>query len=77
MPNPNTRYASYLFRFWQVQNGKRATWVVSIQSTTTGEQRRFPSVDALLEFLRAEFGGCQPAGDAVPQGRVETIQELE
>lgn len=51
-------YASYLLRLQQVQNDGQAIWVASIQSTETREQRRFASVDGLLEFLRSEYGDC-------------------
>jgi hypothetical protein len=60
----STRYTSYLLRLWQMQNDQQTTWVASVQSTATGEQRSFPSISALLEFLQAEFGGCDPAGNA-------------
>lgn len=55
---PKSTYASYLLRLWQVQNDGHAAWIASIQSPTTGEQRRFASVSALLAFLQAEFGDC-------------------
>ena len=58
--NTNARYASFLLRLRWVQTEDRRTWVASLQSTVTGEDRSFPSVGALLEFLQAEFGGCQP-----------------
>jgi hypothetical protein len=56
----STCYTSYLLRLWQMQNDQQTTWVASVQSTTTGELRSFPSTSALLEFLQAEFGGCEP-----------------
>lgn len=65
----STRYTSYLLRLWQMQNDQQTTWVASVQSTVTGEQRSFPSVGALLEFLQAEFGRCEPVGDAAPHSR--------
>jgi hypothetical protein len=39
-----------------VQNNDRPVWVASVQSTATGEQRPFADLEALVEFLRAEFG---------------------
>ena len=78
MPKPNITYASYLLRFWQVQNDKHAVWVVSVQSTATGGLRRFPNVEALIEFLRSEFGRREPAaGEAMAQERAEMLQEPE
>ena len=62
----STCYTSYLLRLWQMQNDQQTTWVASVQSTVTGEQHSFPSVSELLEFLQAEFGGYEPAGDATP-----------
>ena len=52
----NNRYASFMLRLQQAQNDNRPTWLVSIQSTKTGNLRRFPSLDALITFLRDEFG---------------------
>lgn len=57
-------YASYLLRLRQVENNRRVIWVASLQSTATGEQRPFADLDALVEFLRAEFGDCKDAAQA-------------
>lgn len=54
--NSKDGYQSYLFRFQRVYQGDRPSWVASSQSTRTGELRRYPSLDALIEFLRDEFG---------------------
>jgi hypothetical protein len=77
MPDPNESYASYLLRFRSVPRGNGCTWVASMQSTATGERRSFPSVGALLEFLRAEFGEGRPARDAGPRGRVQAPPALK
>lgn len=53
---PHTTYASYLLRLWLVRNGAEATWVASIVRTATGNHRSFPSVEALVTFLLAEYG---------------------
>ncbi len=58
MPNADKSYASYLLRFRCVQGDQGRTWVASIQSTATSEQRRFANLDALLQFLRDRFGEC-------------------
>jgi hypothetical protein len=52
----NSRYASFMLRLQQAQNDNHPTWLASIQSTKTGELRWFPSLDALVTFLRDEFG---------------------
>jgi hypothetical protein len=59
MPNGNENYASYLLRFRCVRRDDRRTWIASIQSTATGEVSGFPNLDALVQFLRDEFGDCE------------------
>ena len=65
---PNATYASYLLRLRQVRNDGHPTWVASLQSAADGEQRSFPSVEALARFLETEYGerdiGCGGNGDA-------------
>ena len=56
---PNIRYASFMLRLQWTQNDDCPTWIVSMQSTKTGELRWFPSLEALIQFLRDEFGGCE------------------
>lgn len=55
MSTTDTSYASYLLRLRKVQNNHRAGWVASVQSTATGEQRSFPSIEALATFLLATY----------------------
>jgi hypothetical protein len=64
----NANYASYLLRLRRVQNNDRPVWVASVQSTATGEQRPFADLEALVEFLRAEFG----QREETPPGRPVT-----
>jgi hypothetical protein len=66
MPNANESYASYLLRFRRLSGDKGRTWVASIQCTATGELRRFPNLEALVQFLRDEFGDGQETQDASP-----------
>jgi hypothetical protein len=67
MVTPKVTYASYMLRLWQVQSDTHATWVASVQSPATGEQRWFANVDALIQFLQHEFGpGGTPNGQAQP-----------
>jgi hypothetical protein len=48
-----------MLRLQYEQNDNHPTWLVSLQSTKTGELHWFPSLDALVQFLRNEFGGCE------------------
>ena len=52
----NARYASYLLRLRQVRSDDKATWLASVKNVDSGEQRLFPSIDALITFLLAEYG---------------------
>ncbi len=58
----NASYASYLLRLRQLNYSSRATWVASVQSIATGDERSFPSVEALAAFLLAEFGERRQTG---------------
>lgn len=60
---PNIRYASFMLRLQWTQNDDRPTWLVSMQSTKTGELRWFPSLEALIQFLRDEYGSCEGVDD--------------
>lgn len=53
-------YASYLLRLRQIQNDVDVLWIASIQSTATGEMLSFPSAEALVRFLMAEYGQHPP-----------------
>jgi hypothetical protein len=55
---PKLQYISFMLRLQWAQNDGCPTWVVSMQSTKTGELRWFPSLDALIQFLLDEFGDC-------------------
>jgi hypothetical protein len=56
----SARYASYLLRLRQVRSDDQATWLASVQNVASGAQRSFPSVEALVTFLLAEFGRSEP-----------------
>lgn len=56
-------YASYMLRLRKVRNDTQATWVASVQSTATGEQRSFPSIEALAIFLLSQYTIRPPADD--------------
>lgn len=55
-----TNYASYLLRFRLLHSQERHGWVVTMQSTATGEKRSFSSVRELAQFLQTEFDGESP-----------------
>jgi hypothetical protein len=60
---PHANYTSYLLRLRRLRTGDQGDWVASVESTTTGEQRSFPSVETLVAFLLAEFGRRLPEDD--------------
>lgn len=45
-----TNYCSFLLRMWRVTDDGYC-WRVSLENVMTGEQRGFPSIDALIAFL--------------------------
>lgn len=77
MLTPTNQYASFLLRLQWMQNDGCPTWVASIQSTQTGELRRFSGIDALIQFLQAEFNKddkmpeVESYASASPENRVE------
>jgi len=62
----NASYASYLLRLRLMGKGNQAMWVASVENTATGDQRSFPSVETLVAFLRAEFGGYSSVAKGDP-----------
>jgi hypothetical protein len=75
MPKPTSHDISYLLRCWRVQDYRQYSWVVCAQSTATGEQRMFPSIEALLQFLQAEFGECGSVDDSECQEPIDAGPE--
>jgi hypothetical protein len=70
MPGANEDYASYLLRFHRVQGVSGFVWTASVQSTASGELRRFANLEALVEFLLGEFGegeGTKPTSQLAVQ----------
>ena len=55
----NIDYASFMLRLQWMENDDHPAWVVSMQSTKTGELRWFSNLDGLIQFLQKEFG-CAP-----------------
>lgn len=75
MPAANKSYASYLLRFRCLNGDKGRIWVASVQCTVTGKLRRFPNLDALIQFLQDEFGEGKLA-QAGPQSQMDTSSEV-
>ncbi len=63
---PHKRYASYMLRLQWTYNDDQPTWLVSMQSTETGELCWFPNLDALVQFLGDEFGNCRDRQSSNP-----------
>jgi hypothetical protein len=55
MPTNKLDYASYLLRLRCVSTSGRRAWTASLQSTATGEDRSFPTVDALAQYLKEQL----------------------
>lgn len=60
--NSDHTYASYMLRLQWAKNNTEPTWIVSMQSTKTGEMRWFPSLEALIAFLHEEFDVSESPG---------------
>jgi hypothetical protein len=52
-----------MLRLQWAQNDDQPTWVVSMQSTKTGALRWFPNLEALIQYLRDEFGDCEATAE--------------
>ncbi len=65
------RYASFMLRFQWAKNDKQPTWLISMQSTKTGQLRWFPNLEALIAFLREEFAEREGESD----WRADSIKE--
>lgn len=50
----DSRYQSYLLRFWRESDGQR--WHAILQSTATKQTYHFADVEALIAFLLVELG---------------------
>ena len=49
-------YASYLLRLRLSEQEGQPTWRASLESTRDGQRIEFPSLEALIDFLRARIG---------------------
>ena len=58
-------YQSYLLRLWRVSDDEEPAWRASLQSSRSGEQVGFDSLEELFEYLRGKTG----VGASVNAGR--------
>lgn len=49
-------YQSYLLRLWRVSDDEEPTWRASLQSSRSGEQVGFDSLEELFEYLQWKTG---------------------
>jgi len=50
-------YVSYLLRLWKVMERGQVTWRASLEGTRDNRRLTFSDLEALLSYLRIEFGG--------------------
>lgn len=77
----NIRYASYMLRLQLTQNADCPIWIVSMESTKTGEMRWFPNLDVFIQFMQGEFGNNAQAKELLsiifPEIAYQTSENLE
>jgi hypothetical protein len=56
-------YQSYLLRLWRVSDDEEPTWRASLQSSRSGEQVGFDSLEKLFDHLRWKTG-AEASADA-------------
>lgn len=49
-------YQSYLLRLWRVSDDEEPAWRASLQSSRSGEQVGFESLEEMFEYLRGKTG---------------------
>lgn len=79
MPGKPTTYASYLLRLWQADEAGRHIWRASLESTGTGERSNFANLEALLDFLTAQFRSIPGSREssAPPEGTPPAEREKQ
>ena len=60
------RYKAFLLRLWQVNQNGDHIWRASLEDTRTGERRGFASLEALMEYLRAQIKGDEKDNPVKP-----------
>jgi hypothetical protein len=50
-------YRSYLLRLWQTGDEGEIAWRAALEDVQTGERLGFPSLDALVAYLREVTAG--------------------
>jgi hypothetical protein len=58
-------YLSYLLRLWRAQEKGRDVWRASLQSPQSGEQVRFATLEALIDYLRQQTAAASDLENGV------------
>jgi len=61
--DPPATYKSYVLRMWTATHDGEPVWLVSLQSTATGQRRGFSDLESLFAYLAAPAGGEKAAPD--------------
>jgi hypothetical protein len=61
-------YRSYLLRLWEERSEQPAmvAWRCSLEDPLTNQRHGFGSLDALMDWLKAELARPEPAGPPAP-----------
>lgn len=71
---PKIRYVSFLLRLQWTESDSYPAWIVSMQSTKTGELHWFPNLEAVIQFLRDEYGGYEVIGRSLSPSPVKAVE---
>lgn len=56
METETSTYQAYMLRFWAVQDSSGLSCRISLENPHDGQRRYFPNLNALIAFLRDQFG---------------------
>ena len=62
-------YVAFLLRMWREDLDGEHCWRAVLQHAQTREEQVFSDVEALVDYLRAEFSGTERSPPADPDGR--------
>lgn len=62
-----------MLRFQQVNTEAKQSWVVSTQSTKSGELRYYSNLDELIQFLQMEFENLEKEQSLDNQAQLESF----
>jgi hypothetical protein len=62
-----------MLRFQQVNTEAKQSWVVSTQSTKSGELRYYSNLDELIQFLQMEFENLEKEQSLDNQAQLESL----